>query len=62
MYDAAMKHRNITDRKTTSLHRRQPGADQNVGDIGTRALFGPDGRGRTSHLGAIAKHVVVDGG
>jgi len=30
------------------------GADQNVGDIETRARFGPDGRGKTPHLGAIA--------
>jgi len=54
MYDAAMKHRNITDQKPTSPHRQQSGTDQNADDIETRALFGPDGCGKTTHLGAIA--------
>ena len=64
MYDVARRRRNITDREPTSQHRRQSGADQNVGDIETRALFGPDDRGKTTHLGVITgvpRHV-VDGG
>jgi len=44
----------ILQTKTISQHRPQSGADQSVGYIEARALFGPDGRGKTMHLGTIA--------
>ncbi len=61
------RHRNVAKRsiicEVPEGHQGR-GADQNVGDIETRARLGPDGCGKTPHLGAIAgvpRHA-VDGG
>ena len=60
MYDAARRRRNITDPKPTSPHRQQSGADQSVGDIKARALFGPDGHGKTTHLDKLDLEELAD--
>jgi len=62
MYDAARRRQNITGQKPTSPYRRQSGADQNVGDIEARAIFGPDSRGKTPAPRRNRRHFAVDGG